>query len=175
MTNPIIDFLFTRRSIRKYRPDPVPEEMIRRILEAAHAAPSAHNTQPWRFIVIGEEDARRKLAKRMALYAFLSIGFLPLFLEEFERITTLQKFRGGGLEGGLIKKLRGVRLLLVPLFLSAIHRSGQLAMVVELRGLKESAGELVSLQRPGLKDYVSIVVTLAVVGFAGIVYPWVFP
>ncbi len=62
----MMEFLLSRRSIRKYRPDPVPEEAVRRILEAAHAAPSAHNTQPWRFVVLRDPAARRVLAERMA-------------------------------------------------------------------------------------------------------------
>jgi coenzyme F420-0:L-glutamate ligase / coenzyme F420-1:gamma-L-glutamate ligase len=64
--NPIPDLLFSRRSIRRYKPDPVPEAAIRRILEAAHAAPSAHNTRPWRFIVLQDASVRRALADRMA-------------------------------------------------------------------------------------------------------------
>ncbi len=66
MNNPKIDFLFSRRSIRRFKPDPVPEPVIRRILEAAHAAPSAHNTRPWRFVVLRDPAARRMLAERMA-------------------------------------------------------------------------------------------------------------
>jgi coenzyme F420-0:L-glutamate ligase/coenzyme F420-1:gamma-L-glutamate ligase len=62
----MMDLLFSRRSIRKYRSKPVPEESIRRILEAAHAAPSAHNTQPWRFVVLQNADIRRSLAEHMA-------------------------------------------------------------------------------------------------------------
>ncbi|MGB7538417.1 MAG: nitroreductase family protein [Anaerolineales bacterium] len=66
MNNPKIDFLTSRRSIRQYKPDPVPEPIIRRILEAAHAAPSAHNTRPWRFVVLQDPAVRRTLAERMA-------------------------------------------------------------------------------------------------------------
>jgi coenzyme F420-0:L-glutamate ligase/coenzyme F420-1:gamma-L-glutamate ligase len=66
MTNQKLDFLLTRRTIRRYRPDPVPEDTIRRILEAAHAAPSAHNSQPWRFVVLRNPEGRRLLAERMA-------------------------------------------------------------------------------------------------------------
>jgi coenzyme F420-0:L-glutamate ligase/coenzyme F420-1:gamma-L-glutamate ligase len=61
-----IDFIFSRRSIRKYRPEPVTEDSIRRILEAAHAAPSAHNSRPWRFVVLRDAAARRSLAECMA-------------------------------------------------------------------------------------------------------------
>ena len=45
-------FLRTRRSIRRFKPDPVPAPVIERILTTATFAPSAHNLQPWRFIVI---------------------------------------------------------------------------------------------------------------------------
>ncbi len=66
MTNPKMDFLFSRRSIRKFRSDPVPEETVRRMLQAAHAAPSAHNSRPWRFAVLQDPAARRTLAEQMA-------------------------------------------------------------------------------------------------------------
>ena len=46
------DALLTRRSIRKYTEEPVSDEVIKTLLEAAMAAPSAGNQQPWHFIVI---------------------------------------------------------------------------------------------------------------------------
>jgi F420 biosynthesis protein FbiB-like protein len=45
-------FLRTRRSIRRFKPDPVPESVIESILHTATFAPSAHNRQPWRFAVV---------------------------------------------------------------------------------------------------------------------------
>ena len=45
-------FLQTRRSIRRFKPDPVPESVIESILHTATFAPSAHNRQPWRFAVV---------------------------------------------------------------------------------------------------------------------------
>jgi nitroreductase len=50
-----------RRSIRKFKPDPIPEEKIRLLLESARLAPSGTNTQPWRFIVIKDNDTKKKL------------------------------------------------------------------------------------------------------------------
>lgn len=44
--------ILTRRSIRKYKPEPVADEHVERLLEAAMYAPSARNTQAWQFIVI---------------------------------------------------------------------------------------------------------------------------
>ncbi len=48
----IIEAIKQRKSIRKFKPDPVPKEVIREILEIAGRAPSALNTQPWEFTVI---------------------------------------------------------------------------------------------------------------------------
>ncbi|MEW6028249.1 MAG: nitroreductase family protein [Chloroflexota bacterium] len=45
-------FLRTRRSIRRFKADPVPASVIERILTTAAHAPSAHNLQPWRFVVV---------------------------------------------------------------------------------------------------------------------------
>lgn len=52
-----------RRSIRAYLPDPVKEEDLRRILEAAIKAPSAGNLQPWEFIVVKDPEIKRKLTE----------------------------------------------------------------------------------------------------------------
>jgi nitroreductase len=46
------DVILGRRSIRGYKPDPVPQELIREILALAMRAPSSMNTQPWNFYVI---------------------------------------------------------------------------------------------------------------------------
>lgn len=50
-----------RLSVRSYKSDPVPEEVLNRILEAGRLAPSAKNLQPWKFIVIKDQDIRQKL------------------------------------------------------------------------------------------------------------------
>ena len=58
--------IFGRRSIRRYRPDPIPREMLERLLTAAIWAPSAHNRQPWRFVVITRPEVKEALAEAMA-------------------------------------------------------------------------------------------------------------
>lgn len=57
----IIDIITSRKSIRRYKPDPVPDEMIDKILEAARWAPTGENYQPWRFIVIRNQETRNKI------------------------------------------------------------------------------------------------------------------
>jgi nitroreductase len=59
----VFDAIKTRRSIRKYKPEPIPEEKLRTILEAARLAPSAGNRQPWRFIVVQDIERKKALAK----------------------------------------------------------------------------------------------------------------
>jgi coenzyme F420-0:L-glutamate ligase / coenzyme F420-1:gamma-L-glutamate ligase len=62
----IHNFLQTRRSIRRFKTDPVPESVIQNILATATFAPSAHNRQPWRFAVITTQSAKENLASAMA-------------------------------------------------------------------------------------------------------------
>ena len=59
----MLDLIKKRRSIRKYTPQPMSDADIKALLEAAMAAPSASNLQPWEFIVVQREDTRRKLAE----------------------------------------------------------------------------------------------------------------
>jgi F420 biosynthesis protein FbiB-like protein len=60
-----LELLNTRRSVRRFLPQPVPEQAIRRLLAAAVQAPSAHNRQPWRFAVLAAPEIRRSLAESM--------------------------------------------------------------------------------------------------------------
>jgi coenzyme F420-0:L-glutamate ligase/coenzyme F420-1:gamma-L-glutamate ligase len=54
-----------RRSIRRFKPDDVPEEVVHRILRAACMAPSSHNRQPWRFAVVSLRSDKDRLAREM--------------------------------------------------------------------------------------------------------------
>ena len=61
----VVDAIRTRRSIRRYMDQPIPAEMIERILTAATWAPSAHNRQPWRFAVLTAPETKERLARAM--------------------------------------------------------------------------------------------------------------
>jgi F420 biosynthesis protein FbiB-like protein len=60
------DLVRSRRSIRAFRPDPVPRDVIAGLLRDAVWAPSPHNVQPWRFTVLFDEGDKELLARRMA-------------------------------------------------------------------------------------------------------------
>lgn len=59
----VADVIAQRVSCRAYRPDPVPEEQLLQILEAARLAPSACNKQPWRFVVVRDAERRRRIVE----------------------------------------------------------------------------------------------------------------
>ncbi|HJS17130.1 MAG TPA: nitroreductase family protein [Anaerolineales bacterium] len=56
----------TRRSIRRFKLDPVPGSVIQNIIATATFAPSAHNRQPWRFVVMTRQSVKEKLAEELA-------------------------------------------------------------------------------------------------------------
>ena len=58
----VLEAILTRRSIRKFTDDSVSDEDIMLLLRAAMAAPSARNTQPWRFIVVRDQAQRDAIA-----------------------------------------------------------------------------------------------------------------
>jgi nitroreductase len=63
MDRDIIDIIKSRRSVRKFTTDPVPEDLIEKILEAGRWAPSGLNNQPWRFAVITAADLKQEISK----------------------------------------------------------------------------------------------------------------
>ena len=57
----LFEAIYSARALRRLKPDPVPEELITRILDAAIRAPSAGNAQNWVFLVVREAEQRRRL------------------------------------------------------------------------------------------------------------------
>src|SRR6266478_3681572 len=58
----LFEAMYTARAIRRLKPDPVPDEVITKILDAAIRAPSGSNNQNWVFVVVKEAERRKKLA-----------------------------------------------------------------------------------------------------------------
>jgi len=59
----VLDVIKSRKSIRRYKEDPIPEDVFLRVLEAARLAPSGKNSQPWKFVVIKDEAMKKSLAE----------------------------------------------------------------------------------------------------------------
>jgi nitroreductase len=61
-----------RRSIRKFKPNPIPDKDLKKILEAGRLAPSGGNRQPWSFIVVRKPETKKKLAAVANLQRFIA-------------------------------------------------------------------------------------------------------
>ncbi|MCD6420851.1 MAG: nitroreductase family protein [Thaumarchaeota archaeon] len=57
----LLKIIYDRRSVRRYERKPIPEDVLRAILEAGRLAPTARNKQPWHFIVVTKPELKRKL------------------------------------------------------------------------------------------------------------------
>lgn len=88
-----IDVLKSRRSIRAFKPDPVPQETLRKILEEAVWAPSWANTQPWEFVVATGEPLQEIIRQTLAKAGerpYPDIARPPVFPEPYvSRIKAL--------------------------------------------------------------------------------------
>ncbi len=61
MANEVFETVRTILAVREYQDKPLPEDVVRRIVEAAHLTASASNTQPWHFVLVRERERLRKL------------------------------------------------------------------------------------------------------------------
>lgn len=91
----IINLMSGRRSIRAYKPEPVPIEKVVRILEAGRLAPSGANRQPWVYIVVDDRALRREIRRRCeqadSVFHKEAPDWLKKWLRE-EGITTDKRF-----------------------------------------------------------------------------------
>ena len=77
MTNSVIDCLMDHRSVRRFKEQPVPEEVLETIIKAGTRAPSAGNLQNYSFIIIDDEEIKRKLE---AMDGFNKISKAPIII-----------------------------------------------------------------------------------------------
>jgi coenzyme F420-0:L-glutamate ligase/coenzyme F420-1:gamma-L-glutamate ligase len=86
--NDLHEFLRSRRSVRRFKPDPIADSVIERILTTATYAPSAHNLQPWRFVVIKNPAIKSRLAKALTNKMQLDMQFEGAAESEIEKRVT---------------------------------------------------------------------------------------
>lgn len=70
----LFDVMYTTRAMRRLRPDPVPEDLLRKLIDAAHQAPSGSNTQNARWLIVRDPEQKAKLAEvnRKSVMAYTS-------------------------------------------------------------------------------------------------------
>ncbi len=59
----VLDAIRIRRSVREFKSDPLPDPVLQKLMEAVRFAPSACNFQPWKFILVSDNDIKQRLAK----------------------------------------------------------------------------------------------------------------
>jgi nitroreductase len=74
----VMEAVRTRRSIRRYQRRPVPEDVLRQVLNSARLAPSANNSQPWRIVVVRDDETKAKLATASHGQKFMATAPLVL-------------------------------------------------------------------------------------------------
>lgn len=84
-----------RRSVRDYKPDPIPEETIKEIIEAATHAPSSGNVQDWEFIIIRNLETKTKIAAAAWEQDFIARAPVVLVVcSDLDRISAAYGTRG---------------------------------------------------------------------------------
>lgn len=76
-----------RVSIRNYKPDQIPEEVLARVLEAARLAPSGKNGQPWRYIVVKNRETREKLVEACKGQKFIAEAPVTIIACGYEKFA----------------------------------------------------------------------------------------
>jgi nitroreductase len=69
-----IEAMKSRRSVRAFKPDPIPETIIEEIIDCGRMAASAINIQPWTFVVVTNADMRRRIAYTTDYGAFIAMA-----------------------------------------------------------------------------------------------------
>jgi nitroreductase len=87
-----------RRSIRRFKPDPVPPEHIEKMLEAARWAMSGANAQPWEFVVVRDADTRRRIVEsrdeaQREVFAIEQTRLPELQHPQFRRLDASSSFK----------------------------------------------------------------------------------
>lgn len=67
-----VDFLRTLRQVRRFTPEPVPEDVLNDLLEVARWSGSSNNTQPWEFIVVRDKETLGRLGRAGDYSGFLA-------------------------------------------------------------------------------------------------------
>jgi nitroreductase len=167
-TNDLWEALYTQRAIRYYKPDPVPEELIWKVIEAATRAPSGTNTQPWGFVVIQDPAMRAKIAASVRERMLANPGMKQYIESGLTSGDRTQRLMMTGVQN-IVQNLDSAPVLIVPCLYnvqspapqgllagSSIYQAVQNLMVAA-RGL--GLGTLMSTFQAGmpeLKDWLAI-------------------
>lgn len=105
----------------------------------------------------------------VAMIMTIALRFIPILIEEVDKIMSAQKSRGADMEsGGLIKRAKAIVPILIPLFISSFRRANELADAMECRCYRGGEGRTkMKVSRLHVRDYLSLAFVIAY--FSGII------
>lgn len=93
--------ILTRRSVRKFKDEPIPDSLLAEILDTARWSPSPGNSQPWRFIVIKDKETLKKLVNHAKygghlVYAPMAVAIVATPIEAFHWYNEIEEHKYAG-------------------------------------------------------------------------------
>jgi len=125
----LFEALHTQSAVRKFRSDPVPDAVLRHVLEAATRAPSARNAQPWHFVAVKDEARRAEIAR-------LYLAVWEQARAHTERTDADADIKGRPGYAAMMQRVDDLarHLADVPVLVIACLDTGQLGPLVDDRG-----------------------------------------
>jgi nitroreductase len=117
--NAVEDVIYRRRSVRYYQKEPVPEGLVRRVLEAGRFAPSAGNAQPWKSIVVRDPAMIAEMTEDVVTFCRRVMWMVDYLTPGRERREWLAK---------LLQRLRNNDLHPIPFGAMRLIAEGQLGV-----------------------------------------------
>ena len=114
-TNDVFEVMRTQRAVRRWTAEPVPDEVIERVIRAATWAPSGSNLQPWGFVVIRDAERRELIAEAIRESFRQFSGRLP-DPDEIEDATQRRMIRGAV---NLFGNFAAAPVLIIPCLVAA--------------------------------------------------------
>lgn len=114
-TNDVYEVMRTQRAVRRWTAEPVPDEVIERVIQAATWAPSGSNLQPWGFVVIRDAERRELIAEAIRESFRQFSGRLP-DPDEIEDATQRRMIRGAV---NLFGNFAAAPVLIIPCLVAA--------------------------------------------------------
>ncbi|MFH7319330.1 nitroreductase family protein [Desulfurivibrio sp. D14AmB] len=98
MTNPVLDAIYCRRSVREFTPEEVDLEQLQEIVRAGIWAPSGLNNQPWRFVLISNPQIREQLAEQTSYrkVVLAAPALIAVFLDQEAMYDQLKDHQAAG-------------------------------------------------------------------------------
>ena len=162
-----LETIFTRRSVARVQPDPLPRQLIERLLHAAVQAPNHYRVRPWRFVVL-TGDSRKALGEVMAQSLCKSNPALPEAAMDLERAKPL---RAPVLIAVGVDKPADARVLHIENICAAAAAVENLLLAAHAEGLGAMWRTGPAARDPQVKKFLGFAPDQDVIAFVYIGYP----